>query len=156
MRPSAASIKPLVFDSPAVSICARWRHDAFLEQCGFSLDDSYRQLVEVISQDDYEAALVAEVDDRPVGLCLFVRDELDAAHDLSPWLASLYVASGFRRRGIGRDLVAAIERHARHVGESRLYLYTETAESFYLRCGWCVTERFDWDGEPFVLMHRDL
>ena len=156
MSPSAASIGPLVLDSPAVSICARWRYDEFLKRYGFSLGDSHRQLVEVISQDDYEAAMIAEVGNTPVGLCMFVRDELDAAHDYSPWLASLYVASNFRGQGIGRDLVAAIESHARDVGENRMYLYTETAESFYLRCGWRVTERFDWDGEPFVLMHRDL
>ena len=156
MPRSLATIKRLTPNSPAVPICARWRYDAFLKQYGYSLADSLRQLKAVIEQQDDEVALIAEIDRIPVGICLFVREELEPAHDLSPWLASLYVAPEFRQRGIGRDLVAAIENHAAGAGADRLYLYTVTAEKFYARRGWAVMERFDWDGEPFVLMRRDL
>jgi GNAT superfamily N-acetyltransferase len=104
----------------------------------------------------YETALLAEVDGRPAGICLFVREEIDPKHDLTPWLAALYVAPKFRKRSVGSALVRAIEQHARDVSCAQLHLYTITAEPFYARLGWSVRERFDWHGEKFVLMAREL
>ena len=113
------------------------------------------QISEFVARQDYEIALLAEVGGRPAGTCLFVRHEIDPVHDLTPWLAGLYVAPEFRNRSIGRALVAAIEGHAREVGCERLYLYTSGAETYYAQLGWRVSERFPWDGAPFALMHRD-
>ena len=143
-------------ESPAVQICAGWRYEAFFKDDGFSLAHCLDQLVEFVAQQDYEIALLAEVEGRPAGTCLFVRHEIDPLHDLTPWLAGLYVAPEFRNRFIARDLVAAIVDHARKVGCERLHLYTSGAEAYYARLGWRVSERFPWDGKPFVLMQRDL
>jgi len=104
----------------------------------------------------YETALLAEVDGRPAGSCLFVREEIDPKHDLTPWLAALYVEPDYRKRGIASALVRAIEQHARNIGCKELYLYTVTAEGLYVRLGWTVRERFDWHGKNFVLMAREL
>lgn len=142
--------------SPAVPVCARWRYDAFLKDENISFEESLAQVVALVAQRDYETALLAEVGGVPAGLCLFVREELEPRHSLTPWLASLFVAPEFRGRSIGGKLVAAIEDHGRHVGCARLNLYTTTAESFYARLGWQLAERFSWDGTPFVLMQRDL
>ena len=142
--------------SPAVQVCAGWRHEAFFKDDGFSLEDCLEQLVEFVARQDYEIALLAEVGGRPAGTCLFVRREIDPVHELTPWLAGLYVAPEFRNRSIARDLVAAIEDHARKVGCERLHLYTSGAEAYYARLGWSLSEHFPWDGEPFALMHRDL
>ena len=149
-------ISRLLPGSSAVRVCARWRYDAFLRDEGFSLEDCLEQLVEFVARPDYEIALLAEVGGHPAGTCLFVRREIDPVHQLTPWLAGLYVAPEFRNRSIGRELVAAIESHARKVGCNRLHLYTSGAETYYARLGWRVSERFPWDGKPFVLMHRDL
>jgi GNAT superfamily N-acetyltransferase len=151
-----ATISQLRPGSPAVRVCARWRHDAFFREDGFSLQYCLDQLAEFLAEQDYEIALLAEVGGRPAGTCLFVRREIDLVHELTPWLAGLYVAPEFRNRSIGRALVAAIEGHARKVGCDRLHLYTSGAEAYYAQLGWHVSERFPWDGEPFVLMHRDL
>jgi amino-acid N-acetyltransferase len=56
-------------------------------------------------------------------------------------LRSLAVAEGFRRRGVGRALVDAIERHALAVGVAHIYLLTLTAESFFTGQGYLVAER---------------
>ena len=139
-----------------MQVCARWRHDAFFKEDGFSLEYCLEQLTEFVARQDYEIALLAEVGGRPAGTCLFVRREIDPVHDLTPWLAGLYVAPEFRDRSIGRGLVAAIEGHARKVGCERLYLYTSGAEAYYARLGWRLSEHFPWDGEPFSLMYRDF
>ncbi len=151
-----ATISRLQPGSPAVRVCARWRYDAFFREDGVSLESCLDQLVEFVARQDYEIALVAEVGGLAAGTCLFVRREIDPVHELTPWLAGLYVAPEFRNRFIARDLVAAIEDQARKVGCQRLHLYTSGAETYYAQLGWSLSEHFHWDGEPFALMHRDL
>lgn len=143
-------------DSPAFETVARWRHEAFLAEDGIAYEESRASLRALLEHQGYEVALLAEVGGEPAGICLFVRQEIDSKHDLTPWLASLYVAPAFRNRSIGQVLVRAIEAHARDVGCGQLYLYTVGAELFYARLGWIVRDRFDWHGTPMVLMGRAL
>ncbi|MCX7345589.1 MAG: GNAT family N-acetyltransferase [Alphaproteobacteria bacterium] len=150
-------IERLSADSPWLLVVARWRHKAFLEPSGLTEEDSRRQLIDIsVSTIPHEVALVAVIDDQPAGICLLVDSELDPLHDCSPWLASLFVHERFRRSGVGRALVRAIERHAASHAIAHLFLYTDAAEPFYARCGWAVQERFRADGMDCVLMKRDL
>ncbi len=144
-------------NSPELQICAQWRYDAFLKSYGYSLLESGAQLTRLATQpDEYETALIALVDGRLAGICLLVLQEFEALHDVSPWLASLYVAPEFRKRGVARKLVGAIEDQAREHGVARLHLYTGDAENFYLKCGWSLAEQGVADGEPYAFMIRDL
>ena len=149
-------IRRLLADEPAFDIIARWRYDAFYSKDGGTFEASRAALRAWMNGLGYETALLAEVDGQPAGSCLFVREEIDPKHDLTPWLAALYVAPEFRKLGIASALVRAIEQHARDVGCLELYLYTITAEPLYEKLGWSVRERFDWHGETFVLMTRSL
>jgi GNAT superfamily N-acetyltransferase len=149
-------IRRLERDEPAFETVARWRYDAFFAQDGITFEESRDALRAWMGGLGYETALLAELDGRPAGSCLFVREEIDAKHQLTPWLAALYVVPEFRKRGIASALVCAIEQHARDVGCAELYLYTVTAEPFYAKLGWTARERFDWHGETFVLMARGL
>jgi GNAT superfamily N-acetyltransferase len=152
----ALHIRQLTLDEPAFEIVARWRYDAFFADNGITFERSRDDLRAWMRGLGYETALLAEVDGRPAGSCLFVRDEIDPKHDLTPWLAALYVAPAFRNRGIASALVRAIEQHARHVGCRELHLYTVTAEPLYTKLGWITRERFDSNGETFALMVRQL
>ncbi len=150
-------IRRLSAGEPAFDIVARWRYDAFFAQDGIAFDESRNALRDWMARlDGYEIALLAEMNGQPAGSCLFVREEIDAKHQLTPWLAALYVAPEYRKQGIGGALVRAIEQHAREVGCAELYLYTVTAEPFYAKLGWTTRERFGWHGESFVLMARRL
>jgi len=156
MANDRTAIVRLEAGSPHLPVLADWRYDAFFKGTDVSLEESRRQLLTIAGSLNGEVALVAEHGGVPAGLCLYVHNEIDAAHDLTPWLASLYVVPEFRMRGIGRALVTAIEDHARGDDAGRLHLYTIGAEAFYRRCGWVVADRFDWHGKAFVLMHKDL
>jgi GNAT superfamily N-acetyltransferase len=149
-------IRRLEADEPAFEIIARWRYDAFFAQDGITFEDSRDALRAWMDGLGYETALLAEVDGRPAGSCLFVREEIDPKHDLTPWLAALYVAPEFRQRGVASALVRATEQHARSVGCRELFLYTVTAEALYAKLGWTARDRFESDSEQFVLMARAL
>ncbi|HNB26244.1 MAG TPA: GNAT family N-acetyltransferase [Alphaproteobacteria bacterium] len=151
------TIRRLDADTPEAELAARWRYDAFFAEDGDTLENSRAALMDFLRhQDGYEIGLVAEWNGAPAGLCLFVRKEIEPKHDLTPWLAALFVAPAFRRRGIGAALVRAIEDHARSVGAGTLHLYTLEAEPFYAGLGWKTRERFDWHGEDMALMAREL
>ena len=150
-------IRPLRDDPAELARCADWRFEAFLESYGLSRADSLTQLEKIVRQPRRdELALVAVAGVELAGICLLVQEELDALHPVSPWLASLYVVHGSRRRGIGRMLVAAIEDHARSSGVARLHLYTDDAEAFYRHLGWTLSERCSAKGASFAFMSRDL
>jgi GNAT superfamily N-acetyltransferase len=149
-------IRRLEADEPAFDIVARWRYDAFFAQDGITFEESRDALRAWMAGLGYETALLAEVDGQPAGSCLFVREEIDPKHDLTPWLAALYVAPEFRKRRIATALVRAIEQHARSAGCGELYLYTIAAEPLYAKLGWTVQDRFDSNGEKFVLMAHSL
>jgi GNAT superfamily N-acetyltransferase len=149
-------IRRLEADEPAFDIVARWRYDAFFAEDGGTFEESRDALRAWMAGLGYETALLAEVDGQPAGSCLFVREEIDPRHDLTPWLAALYVAPAFRRQGVARALVRAIEQHARSVGCCELVLYTVSAEPVYAKLGWTALDRFDSNGDQFVLMARSL
>ena len=66
---------------------------------------------------------------------------LEGTEPTSRLLRSLVVAPAHRRRGMGHDLVAQVERDARTEGIERLVLLTDTAQSLFDRLGYAVIER---------------
>ena len=82
-------------------------------------------------------------------------DDMDA-DPRNPWLASVYVAPEFRRRGIAAHLVGAVEAAARRLGFARIFLYTPSAAPLYARLGWRHLETRPHRGEIVTVMDRDL
>ena len=141
--------------TPELAMCARWRANAFsvLEA---SFEQELRSLELFASDQSHGVALVAKADGEPCGTCLLVESEIEPNHDVSPWLAGLFVIPEHRRKGAGSALVRAIEAQARQRRVSRLYLYTTEAIEFYARLGWPVLDRTKWKGFDTTLMVRDL
>jgi GNAT superfamily N-acetyltransferase len=141
--------------TPELEICARWRADAF-SVLKVSFEQELRSLELFASDQSHGVVLIAKVDGEPTGTCLLVESEIEPNHDVSPWLAGLFVVPEHRRKGAGAVLVRAIEDQARRRGFSRLYLYTAEAVRFYARLGWTVLDRTTWKGFHTALMFRDL
>ena len=64
----------------------------------------------------------------------FGVDETDAG----PWLIGLAVRDEDRKRGIGSDLVGAVEDYARTMGAKRINTCTQMAQGLLQRRGWTV------------------
>jgi GNAT superfamily N-acetyltransferase len=140
--------------TPELAICARWRASAF-SVLQASFEQELRSVELFASDQSHGAALVAKADGEPVGTCL-VESEVEPNHDVSPWLAGLFVVPEHRRKSAGSALVRAIEDQARQREFSRVYLYTTDAAGFYQRLGWEVLDRTNWKGFDTALMVRDL
>jgi GNAT superfamily N-acetyltransferase len=97
--------------------------------------------------------------DSPMGsACIREQDMPNEGgrHDLTPWLASVYVSPEFRDRGVGSALVTRVEQEARDIGVTTLYLYTPDRESLYARLGWVAIDRPVYMGETVVVMEKDV
>ena len=151
------SIKTFLVEprTPELAICARWRASAF-SVLKASFEQELRSLELFASDQSHGVALVAKADGEPVGTCLLVESEIEPDHDVSPWLAGLFVVPEYRGKGVGAALVRAIEDQARQRELSRVYLYTTHAVGFYKRLGWKVMDRTNWQGFDTALMVRDL
>ncbi|HWX64227.1 GNAT family N-acetyltransferase [Bradyrhizobium sp.] len=141
--------------TPELAICARWRVNAF-STLQSDFEGELRSLERFASDQSHGVGLVAKADGEPIGTCLLVEHELEPNHDVSPWLAGLFVVPEQRRKGAGAVLVRAIEDQARQRGFSRLHLYTRDAAGFYAKLGWSVHERTHWKGVETAFMVRDL
>jgi len=150
------TIRPAEPSAGEIAALAKLRYDTFFAGGERTLEQDRDEIGNFIRNQGYEIAFVAEQDGRLAGTCLFVREEIDPQHDVSPWLAGLVVVPEFRGRGIATLLVGAIEVHARSLGCERLHLYTYGAEGLYASLGWQAIERFRDDHGLCVLMAKDL
>ena len=141
--------------TPELAICARWRASAF-SVLKASFEQELRSLELFASDQSHGVVLVAKADGEPIGTCLLAESEIEPNHDVSPWLAGLFVVPEYRGKGVGAALVRAIEDQARQRELSRVYLYTTHAVGFYKRLGWKVMDRTNWQGFDTALMVRDL
>jgi len=142
-------------DTPEIAICARWRAEAF-SVLDANFEQELRTLEAFVADQTRQVALIAKHGSVPVGTCLLVPSEIEPNHQVSPWLAGLFVAPAHRRCGAGAVLVRAIEEQARDRGFERIFLYTTGAAGFYQRLGWELVERTAWKGFDTAFMSRAL
>ena len=75
---------------------------------------------------------------------------------LSPWAAAGFVRPDLRGRGIGGQLVRALERQAKAMGFGQIYCGTSAAESLLQRSGWHLLERVTHEGEILGIYAKAL
>lgn len=105
---------------------------------GWDAAEAERRLRATI-EDDESIALVAELDDRLVGLCTAYIDLLSVRYGLRCWIEDLAVDPGLRSRGVGHDLLTAARFWATERGATHLELDSGAARTdahrFYEREG---------------------
>lgn len=90
-----------------------------------------------------------------LGSASLVEDDLETRPELTPWLASVFVAPEHRGRGVASALVRRVVEEARDSEVSRLYLWTTDQERLYARLGWRPVERMRFQDEDIVVMAID-
>lgn len=104
-----------------------------------------------------QQTFVLLVDGVPIGTSSLVAHDLDERPRLSPWLAGVFVAPEWRRRGHVIPLIQAVEAATIAASVVTLWLHTEHAKRIYARAGWQELEVVQRKGRaPVMLMRRDL
>ncbi len=101
--------------------------------------------------------LVALDGERFVGTASLISDdELPDAPEPGPWVAAVYVADEYRRRGIGTSLVNELQRRASSAGITKIFLYTESGATWYEAMGWQRLRTSELSGHDVTVMSLDV
>jgi GNAT superfamily N-acetyltransferase len=127
-----------------------WR--AIYDQRGQTFGDVLSTYNERANIDSLPLALVGFCGDQLVGTVSLKVSDLDVRPELTPWLGGLFVIPTWRRSGVGSMLMERALEEAKRLKLKRLYLWTSSAESLYLKLGWSEIERCEYCGQQIVVM----
>lgn len=91
-----------------------------------------------------------------LGSASLVVSDLDIRPELTPWLASVFVAPAARNRGVGTLLVQRVMSEVHAIGLPRLHLFTLDREKFYAEMGWRLLERTIWRAREIAVMSYEF
>jgi N-acetylglutamate synthase-like GNAT family acetyltransferase len=136
-----------------VPTLARWQHEEWgYIRPGDSVEARTTRIDAGCERDRIPLTVVAIEDGEVRGSASLIHSDMDTRPELSPWLASVFVAPQFRRRGIGAQLVRRIMSEAGKLEVPLLYLYTVHSEKLYAALGWTVMERTSFHEQQVVIM----
>ncbi|MFC1890989.1 GNAT family N-acetyltransferase [Thermodesulfobacteriota bacterium] len=123
---------------------------------GSTLDSAINRVEMRYQGDGIPSIFVAEIDSEPAGTVSIVKHDMDIRKDLSPWIASLYVAEEFRHQKIGRKLITFIESYAKEIGVKKTYLFTPDKQKMYSLLGWRHFENIGYQSKMVTIMAKNL
>ncbi|MCA9804640.1 MAG: GNAT family N-acetyltransferase [Cyanobacteria bacterium HKST-UBA02] len=142
-----------------IETCANWAFETWGRyNPSYTLDKRIASFREHCNKDRIPLTILSfDESERPTGMAsLRPNDGIRA--DLTPWLGSVFVEPGSRRRGIATDLVLAIHEQARRLGYPAIYLltYEDTLPDWYARLGWVTMGQDSCHGNPVTVMELVL
>jgi GNAT superfamily N-acetyltransferase len=118
--------------------------------------DAQRDLLAYANRGALPVGVVAFCADDLCGIAALKAESIASHRHLSPWAAVGLVSPSYRRRGIGSELVRALEDVARALGHTRIYCGTSSATRLLERRHWQFMERVRHDGEPVSIYQKAL
>ena len=100
--------------------------------------------------------VVAFRDGELCGVAALKADSIGSHSHLSPWAAAGLVKPSERGKGIGAQLMDALEDQARSLGLPWIYCGTSTANSLLERCGWELMETIIHEGHELGIYRKSL
>ncbi len=106
--------------------------------------------------DDLVPSTFIALREQLLGSAAIIEHDLETRPDLSPWLASVFVAPEHRGQGIGTKLVIHVMEKVREAGILVLYLFTPDKEGFYQKLGWQTLSKETFRDHPITVMQANL
>lgn len=138
-----------------VETVARWQWDEWGTDPDDSLAARVADLRDQTDPDRIPTTYLALDGGAALGSASLVEDDMSTHRELSPWLASVYVAPAARGRGVASALVWRVVAQAAAMGVARLYLYTPDAQGLYAKLGWRVIATEHFEGHLVTIMTID-
>jgi GNAT superfamily N-acetyltransferase len=157
MNEQELSIEYLSEHEEFMPIVASWLNDewGFLDP-GFTVADAVTDFKTRFKPGGIPCTVIALMNGEIAGTASLISDDMPERPDLTPWLASVYVAPEFRKKGIAGKMIERIINETSAQGIARLHLFTFGDSSFYLKRGWTIMSEGVYHERPVIIMFRDL
>lgn len=119
---------------------------------GQTLEHRIEKMQNYLSNQFVPSTFIYKHEGQLAGSAAIIQSDMDTRPELTPWLASVYVAAEFRRRGIGGKLVEHVMRQAKAAGIAKLYLFTPDQADFYKKLGWTAMGEETYRACPVTVM----
>ncbi len=151
------SIEYLSKHEEYMPVVAAWLIDewGFLDP-GFTVAEAVKDFKTRFKPGGIPCTVIAFMNGKIAGTASLINDDMPERPDLSPWLASVFVAPVFRKKGIAGKMIDTITDEAAALGVSRLYLFTFGDTLFYSKRGWSMMSEGVYHNRPVTIMFRDL
>ncbi|MCK5394626.1 MAG: GNAT family N-acetyltransferase [Gammaproteobacteria bacterium] len=139
-----------------LELLARWHH---AEWSYLNPEENIAQRITRMRSylnDDFIPSTFIANDRELLGSAAIVKNDMETKPQLSPWLASVYVAPPNRNRGIGTKLVLHSMEMARSNNINKLYLLTPDKKLFYQKLGWHIISEEMYHGYTVTVMEISL
>ncbi len=140
-----------------VPTLAAWHHHEWWSlNPGCSIEQRIEDMQAYLNPDFIPSTFIATQTEL-MGSAAIVAHDMDIKPELTPWLASVFVAPAYRNQGIGSQLVKFVMQKAQQSGIETLYLFTsDRMEIFYRKLGWEVFLKTEYYGNAVSLMCVDF
>jgi len=118
--------------------------------------DAQQDLRSFANGEGLPIGVVAFKDGELCGIAALKADSIASHSHLSPWAAAGLVKPSERGKGIGAQLIEALETEARGLGFPSIYCGTSTANTLLERCGWELMENIIHQGHGLAIYRKAL
>lgn len=129
-------------NSPYIDVISNWMYEWWGKEDGWSVDKVRFYIKNCISENSVPQTIIALNDDKIVGVCQLLMQDLDSRPDIYPWLANLFVDINYRGQGIAGLLIKKAIERSKINGLKTLYLYTKHI-NLYEKFGWVFVENVE-------------
>ncbi len=135
---------------------AAWHHHQWSSlNPGHSLEKRIAKMQDYLGDNFVPSTLIAKTTEL-LGSAAIVENDMETKPELTPWLASVFVAPEYRNQGIGSQLVKHVMQKAKQAGIEALYLFTPDQANFYQKLGWEVFSHEEYRDHSVTVMRVRL
>ncbi len=150
-------IFPLADHPEALPVLKQWFESEWESYYGpTGPGNAEKDLLAYSSRGKLPVGVVAYLGGELCGIMALKAQSITTHTHLSPWAAAGLVAPPHRRKGIGAQLLVALEGIAKRLDYSRIYSGTSTAISLLDRSNWRFMERVPYNGEDVSIYEKVL
>ncbi len=150
-------IVPLADHPEALPVLKQWFEDEWESYYGpTGPGNAEEDLLVYSSRSKLPIGVVAYLNGELCGMMALKEQSITTHSHLMPWAAAGLVVPQHRRKGIGAQLLLALEDIARDLGYARIYSGTSTAVSLLDRSHWRFMERIPYNGEDVSIYEKEL
>ncbi|MBD9362766.1 GNAT family N-acetyltransferase [Methylomonas fluvii] len=136
---------------------AQWHHAEWADlNPGQTLEQRIKKMQAYLSDKLIPSTFIYKHESQLAGSAAIIHNDMDTRPELTPWLASVYVAPEYRLQGIGAKLVRHVMRQTQAAGLAKLYLFTPDQADFYAKLGWTTMAQEVYRGHRVTLMSVTL